>query len=166
MKFIFHVNDPIIIVGPQLIAYVNNWPLYAFTLSGNKALIGKSDLYINVLRLRSTSSKCIQGPIVCVDNYSWRLAKYTIIIYFGSCTNAPNSLAMLEALPYFKGRSLILAPNIRQGKRFFCVLMCCAGIAQCIAGRHVKKSKIGLELKILRSEAHFLRLNCTSIPAN
>ena len=44
------------------------------------------------------------------------------------CTNAyasPNSLTMVEALPYFEGRSRILARNVRQGKRFFCVLVCC-----------------------------------------
>ena len=36
---------------------------------------------------------------------------------------AAHSLAMLGALPYFEGSSLILAPNLRQGKRFLCVLV-------------------------------------------
>ena len=56
----------------------------------------------------------------------------------------------LEAMPYFASRSLILAPNIRQEKRFFSVLVCCTGSAVYLAGRHVQK--IELELKILRSE--------------
>ena len=69
---------------------------------------------------------------------------------------SPNSLAMLEAFPYFEGRSLILVQNIRQGKHFFCALVCCIGSTVYLAGQHVKKS--GLELKIPRSEAHFLQI--------
>ena len=61
--------------------------------------------------------------------------------------------AMLETLPYFEGRSLILAPHITQGKRFFCVLLCCIGSAVYLGGGLVKKLE-----KILCSEAHFLRL--------
>ena len=83
----------------------------------------------------------------------------TQIIYCRSCTNcvSPNSLAMLEALPYFEGRLLILVPNIRQGKCFFSVMLCCMGSAVYLAGRHVKKSR-KLDLKILCSEAHLLHL--------
>ena len=43
---------------------------------------------------------------------------------------------MLEALPYFESRSLILAPNTRQGKRFFSVLVCCMSSAVYLAGRY------------------------------
>ena len=43
-------------------------------------------------------------------------------------TNVPNSLAMLEALPYFEGRSLILAQKYKARKEY-------------LAGRHVKKSR-------------------------
>ena len=50
---------------------------------------------------------------------------------------------MPEALPYFEGRLLIFAPNIRQGKCFFGVLVCCMTSAVYLAGQHVKKSKIG-----------------------
>ena len=53
----------------------------------------------------------------------------------------PNSLAMVEALPYFESRSLILAPNIRQGKRFCSGVVCCMGSAVYLAGRHLKKSR-------------------------
>ena len=68
----------------------------------------------------------------------------------------PKLTGDVEASPYFEGRSLTLAPNIRQGKHFFCVPVCCMGNAVYLAGRHLKK--IGLELKILCSEEHFLRL--------
>ena len=53
---------------------------------------------------------------------------------------SPNSLAMPEALPYFERRSLILAPNIKQGKRFCSVLVCCTGSVVYLAGRQEKKS--------------------------
>ena len=61
------------------------------------------------------------------------------------------SWAMLAALPYFEGRLLILAPNIRQLKQFFSVLVCCTGSIVYLSGRHVRK--IALELKVLCSEA-------------
>ena len=51
-----------------------------------------------------------------------------------------NSLAKLEAIPYFEGSSLILAPNLRQGKRFFCVLVCSKGSIVYLAGRHLKRN--------------------------
>ena len=54
---------------------------------------------------------------------------------------------MLEACGIFEDRSLTLVPNIRQGKCFFHVLVCCIGSAVYLAGQ------IGLELKILYSEA-------------
>ena len=55
--------------------------------------------------------KCIPGPLVYTSNYTIDI-QYTFIAEAAQ-TNVPNSLAMLEALPYFEGRSLILAPNIR-----------------------------------------------------
>jgi len=68
-----------------------------------------------------------------------------------------NSLAKLKALLYFEDRSLILVLNIRQGKRFFCVLVCCSAV--CLAGWHIKEIlQIRLKLKIQRSKVHFLRL--------
>ena len=42
-------------------------------------------------------------------------------------TRSQTHQVMLEVLPYFEGRLLILAPNLRQGKDFFCVLVCCTG---------------------------------------
>ena len=48
---------------------------------------------------------------------------------------------MLEALLYLEGRLLIFVANIKQGNRFFSVLVCCAGSAVYLAGRHVKKSQ-------------------------
>ena len=67
---------------------------------------------------------------------SWKLHK---------CVS-PNSLEILEVLPYFKGRLLILASKIRQEKCSFCILVCCTGSAVYLGGRHVKKIlKIGLE---------------------
>ena len=68
----------------------------------------------------------------------------------------PTSLPILEALPYSEGRPFTLAPNTRQGKRFSCVLVCQRSVFTRAACKET--SKIGLELKILRSEAHSLRL--------
>ena len=43
---------------------------------------------------------------------------------YGRCVNAhpQTHRVMLEALPYFENRSLILAPNIRKRGHFFCLL--------------------------------------------
>ena len=59
------------------------------------------------------------------------------------CTNACSQTqqVVLEALPYFEGRLLILVPNIRQNKHYFCVLVCCTGSGVYLAGRHLKKSR-------------------------
>ena len=78
-------------------------------------------IYIQ-LRLWSTSwkpLKCIQAPVVYISNYSWCSTQLF--------TETANSLAMLEAFPKFKGRLVILVPNISQGKRFFWVLVCYTG---------------------------------------
>ena len=63
----------------------------------------------------------------------------------------------------FEGRSLILAPNIRQEKRFFSVLVCFTGSVVYLAGRHVKKSG-KLDLNSLRSA--FLTPKSSYIPTN
>ena len=64
---------------------------------------------------------------------------------------------MLEVVPYFEGSSLTLAPNLRQGERFFCVLVCCTGSAVYLAGRHLKKSgKLDLNLKDSTLQSAFL----------
>ena len=57
----------------------------------------------------------------------------------------PNSSGGVRDLTiYFKGRSLILVPNIRQEKCYFCVLMCCTCSAVHLAERHLKViAKIG-----------------------
>ena len=70
---------------------------------------------------------------------------------------------MLEALLYFLSRSLILAPNIRQGKHCFSVLVCCTGSSVFSRAALKEISKIGLESKVIRSEAHFLRLKQLNI---
>ena len=121
-----------------------------------------------VLRLSSSSYqligskpvKCIQGPIVYASNNSWHIHNNYLLQKLHKCASA-NSMAMLEALLYFKGSSFIFAPNLRLGKHFFCVLVCCTGSAVYLAGRHLKK--IGLELKILHSKVHFLRLKQVNI---
>ena len=56
-----------------------------------------------------------------------------------------------KACHNFEGRSLILAPNTRQGKCFFCVLVCCPGSTVYLAGRHVKKSDLNRRFYMLRS---------------
>ena len=93
------------------------------------------------LRLQSTISKhvkYIQAPVVYASNNSCSSRQF---IYCRSCTSAHplNPLAMIEALPYFEGRSLIFAANTRQGNHFFSVLMCCSTVY--LAGQHVKKSR-------------------------
>ena len=50
-------------------------------------------------------------------------------------------------------RLLILAPNKKQGKCYFYVLVCCTGSTVYLACK--ENSKVRLELKILCSEAHF-----------
>ena len=80
-----------------------------------------------------------------------------MIIYCGSCTNARLQTLWRCSRPcriLKADRLSLIAPNI---KRFFCVLVCFMGSAVYLAGRHVN-SKIEPELKILRSEAHFLCL--------
>ena len=79
-------------------------------------------------------------PIVYVSNNSLRVHNNYLLRKLPKRAFA-NSLAMLEAIPYFEDSSLILAPNLRQGKCFFCVLVCCTGSAVYLAGRHVKKSR-------------------------
>ena len=55
------------------------------------------------------------APIVIIVDIA------TIIIYWGSAANARSQThqVMLGALPCFEGRSLILAPKVRQEKRYF-----------------------------------------------
>ena len=96
------------------------------------------------LRLRSTASKpvkCAQGPIVYASNNSWPVHNNYLLQKLHECASV-NSLVMLKAFPNFEGSSLILAPNLRQGKRFFCVLVCCTGSAVYLAGRHLKKLEL------------------------
>ena len=59
-----------------------------------------------------------------------------------------------------KADHLSLHQILRQGKRFFCVLVCCTGIAHSVFSRAARKQivKIRLESKIVHSELHFLRL--------
>ena len=61
---------------------------------------------------------------------------------------------MLKVLPHFESRLLILVPNIRQGKCFFCVLY----RYNCVlAGWHVKKSqKLDLEIEDSALRSAFL----------
>ena len=61
-------------------------------------------------------------------------------------------LRKLQNVPYFEGSLLILAPNLRQGKRFFCVVR----VAHRAAFKEILK--IGLELQKLRFKVHFLCL--------
>jgi len=112
------------------------------------------------LTLQSTSSKpvkCIQGPIFYVSNTSNSWCIHNRFLRKLHKRASANSLAVLETLLYVEGRLLILAPNIRQWKCFFCVLMCCTGSAVYLAGSHLKKSQ-KLDLKILHSKAHLLCL--------
>ena len=78
--------------------------------------------------------------IVYASNNSLRVHNNYLLQKLPKCTFA-NSLAMLEAIPYFEGSSLILAPNLSQEKCFFCVLVCCTDSAVYLAGRHVKESQ-------------------------
>ena len=96
------------------------------------------------LRFRSTSRKpvkCTHAPIVYVSNYSWHSNNN----FCGSAQTHVPKLTRWCSRPchiiYFEGRSLILVPNIRQEKRYFCVLVCCTCSAMYLAGRHLKKSR-------------------------
>ena len=78
--------------------------------------------------------------MVYVSNDSWRVHNNYLLQKLHKCASV-NSLVMLEAFLYFEGSSLILAPNLRQGKCFFCGLVCCTGSATYLSGRHLKKSR-------------------------
>ena len=95
------------------------------------------------LRLRSTGQKPVKYthvPNLYVSNYSWRSNNN---FYYGNAqTRIPKLTrwcSRICRIIYFKGRSLILAPNIRQEKRYFCVLVCCTCSAMYLAGQHLKK---------------------------
>ena len=79
-------------------------------------------------------------PIVYVSNNSLRVHNNYLLQKLPKRASV-NSLEMFEAIPYFEDSSLILAPNLRQGKRFFCVLVCCTGSTVYLAGQHVTKSR-------------------------
>jgi len=79
------------------------------------------------LRLRPNSwepVKCTQALIVCRGDYSWHSNNNYLL---QKCPNARSQThqVVIEALLHFKGRSLIIAPNTWQEKRYFCVLVCC-----------------------------------------
>ena len=101
--------------------------------------------------------ECVQGPIVYISNNSWCVNNNYLLRKLHKRAS-PNSMAMLEAFPYFEGSSLILAPNLRQGKRFFCVLVCCTGSTMYLSGRHLKKSrKLDLNWKFYALKRIFQR---------
>ena len=79
---------------------------------------------------------------------------------YGRCVNThpQTHRVMLEALPYFENRSLILVPNIRKRGHFFCLLLACC-LSSPVYFAPVRKS-YNLDLKILQ----FLVPEAMSIP--
>ena len=69
---------------------------------------------------------------------------------YGRCVNAhpQTHWVMLEALPYFENRALILVPNIRKRGLFFCLLLACC-LSSPVHFAPVRKS-YNLDLKILQ----------------
>ena len=70
----------------------------------------------------------------------------------------PKLIADAQGLAVFRRQITYTCAKYKATKAFFCVLVFCTGSAVYLARWHVIKSKIGLKLKILRSEAHFLCL--------
>ena len=72
--------------------------------------------------------KHMQVPVVYKSNYVAVVHNNHLLRKMHECAS-PNTLAMLKALSYFEGRSLILVPNVRQGSSVF---WCVVRVVQCI----------------------------------